>query len=107
LLFLPLDVLERHGARREDIFTGVSGPRLVAALAEMRRHAREHLAAFDDVRAHILPAAAPAFLPVALVDPALRQLERTSDKPFVGAELPPWRRQWTLWRAARQGYPAR
>jgi phytoene synthase len=106
-VFLPLDVLGRHEVRREEILAGETSPRLIAVLAEMRRHAREHVAIFDDVRANILPAAAPAFLPVALVLPALRRLAKSAEEPFAPAELPQWRRQWILWRAARQGYPAR
>jgi len=45
----------------------------------------------------------PAFLPVALVRPALDRLARCD--PFASAELSPWRRQWLIWRAARN--PAR
>ena len=48
-------------------------------------------------------AALPAFLPVALVRPALDRLARRD--PFAPAELSPWRRQWLIWRAARN--PAR
>ena len=36
-----------------------------------------------------------AFLPLALVRPALREIGKN------GAPLPPWRRQWILWRASR------
>jgi phytoene synthase len=49
------------------------------------------------------PAAMPALLPVALVRPALDRLERSD--PFAPAEIAPWRRQWLIWRAARN--PAR
>ena len=46
---------------------------------------------------------APALLPVALVRPALDRMERRSYQPFSPSELPQWRRQWVLWRAARSG----
>ncbi len=42
----------------------------------------------------------PAFLPAALVAPMLKRLERDAD-PFAPHPLPQWRRQWLLWRAAR------
>jgi hypothetical protein len=45
----------------------------------------------------------PAFLPVALVRPSLDGMARRD--PFAPAELSPWRRQWLIWRAARN--PAR
>jgi len=48
-------------------------------------------------------AALPAFLPVALVRPSLDRAERGD--AFAPAEISPWRRQWLLWRAARN--PAR
>jgi phytoene synthase len=48
------------------------------------------------------PAARPAFLPLAWVAPLLARIERNSD-PFAPIDLPQWRRQWLLWRAARRG----
>jgi phytoene synthase len=67
-------------------------------LAEMREIARAHLAqtAVTNLPASLMP----AFLPTALVRPLLKSLERDAD-PFVAHPLPAWRRQWLLWRAAR------
>jgi phytoene synthase len=42
-------------------------------------------------------------LPVALARPTLDRMERRGYVPFKPAALPQWRRQWTLWRAARSG----
>src|SRR5262249_19244248 len=42
-LYVPLEVLQRHGVRPEDIFAGRDSAGLRAALAEMRQHARRHL----------------------------------------------------------------
>ena len=48
----------------------------------------------------LLPRAAlPAFLPVALMRRSLDSLDRRN--AFAPAELSPWRRQWLIWRAAR------
>jgi phytoene synthase len=44
----------------------------------------------------------PALLPVALVRPTLDRMERRRYRPFAFRDLPQWRRQWTLWRAARR-----
>jgi phytoene synthase len=104
-VFLPLEVLQRHGVQLEDLAVRHATPGLRAALAEMRRKAREHLAqaarAADDVPA----AALPALLPVALVQPVLERMEGADYDPFVPVETPQWRRQWRLWRAA--GRPRR
>jgi phytoene synthase len=52
----------------------------------------------------VLPAATmPAFLPLALVPGYLTRMERDDYDPFhTPIEVAQWRRQWTLWRAARR-----
>jgi phytoene synthase len=97
-LFLPLELLARHGVDPDDVLAGQASDGLRAALAELRGHARRHwLAALAPP-----PALAPAWLPAALVPLYLAALERRED-PFAGtAEVPQWRRQWALWRAARR-----
>jgi phytoene synthase len=51
-----------------------------------------------------LPAIAqPVFLPLVLVDAYLTRMERRGYDPFTTpVEIPQWRRQWMLWRAARR-----
>ena len=45
----------------------------------------------------------PAFLPPALVPRYLAVMDRADYDPFrTAVEIPQWRRQWTLWRAARR-----
>lgn len=101
--FLPADVLDRHGVDRETMFRGEMTPELGAALSEMRAHARHHL---DRTRAQITairPEVAPAFLPVCLVEPFLKVMERKGFNPFRDrAELSQIYRQWIIWRAARR-----
>jgi phytoene synthase len=102
-IYLPADVLDRHGARTTDIFAGRATPALRMALAELRAFARTNLDAFAARRAALPPATVPAFLPVALVRPYLDRMERRDYDPFTTpVEVPQWRRQWTLWRAARR-----
>jgi phytoene synthase len=102
-LYVPAETLDPHQVRTEDLFAGRSGPGLNAALAELRNHARQHLAAASNHMMELPKAALPAFLPLALVRPSLARLQRSD--PFAPAEIAPWRRQWLIWRAARD--PAR
>jgi phytoene synthase len=100
-VFLPEDVMARHGVTRAEITLGQGGPGLLAALAELRDLARRrHAEAF----ATPLPAAiAPAFLPAALVPAYLEPVGRRGYDPFrTPVELAPWRRPWLMWRASRR-----
>jgi phytoene synthase len=102
--YLPADLLERHGADPEDIAAGRTTPALRSVLADLRAVVREHLAVARRLCATLDPALLPAFLPVALVEPHLRRMERPGFDPLRdSAELSPVRRQWILWRAARRG----
>jgi 15-cis-phytoene synthase len=101
-LYVPLDVLQRYGARAEDIFAGKATPELRAALAEMRLHVRRHLADAKALPTSVPLSAAPALLPAALVRAMLDRMERRGYDPFKPFQFPQWRRQWCLWRAARR-----
>jgi 15-cis-phytoene synthase len=101
-LFIPLDILQRYGANPEDVFAGRSTAPLRATLAEMRLHIRGHLAVAADLFATAPAAALPAFLPIALARPLLKWMERRGYDPFSIVDVPQWRRQWILWRAARR-----
>ncbi len=102
-VFLPMQVLERHGVSREDIALGRGGPGIDAALSEMRAIARDHLRRARSLAPTVAPEITPAFLPTALVEPYLARMERPDYDPFrTAVDLPQWRRQWTLWRAARR-----
>jgi len=102
-IYLPADVLARHGADLSDILAGRTTDALRAALAELRGFAREHFDLFAARRRALPRAVAPAFLPVALVPAYLARMERRDYDPFTTpVEVPQWRRQWLLWRAARR-----
>jgi 15-cis-phytoene synthase len=101
-LYVPLELLERHGAKLDDVFAGRDTPELRAVLGEMRDIAGGHFNAYEIAAAAIPAARAPAFLPLALVPLYLGRLGRRAGKPFAIVEVPQWRRQWTLWRAARR-----
>jgi phytoene synthase len=99
-LYVPLDVLDRHGVKPEEIFAAQVSAPLLAALAEMRALARKHLAVAQAKLLAAPPEILPAFLPVALVGPQLGIMERAGYQPFAPQQIASWRRQWQLWRAA-------
>jgi phytoene synthase len=103
-LMMPVETLAAHGVGREDVFSGRDSPELAAAAAELRALASRRLiearAAFRDV----VPIAAPAFLPLAVVSDAIQSLGR--QKPLTPpAEAARWRVLFRLWRASRRTPP--
>jgi phytoene synthase len=100
--FVPLEFLER-GTTPEEVFAGQSSPFLVNALGMLRTRARENFTAFEALLPQLPEATMPAFLPVAVVPSYLSVVERPDYDPFkTSVEVPQWRRQWVLWRAARR-----
>jgi 15-cis-phytoene synthase len=104
-MFVPLELLERHGVPREEVEARSNTQGLRAALAELRGHARAAFARFRNAAAEVPDRCAPAFLTAAIVPPLLARLDRAADDPFSPVEVPQWRRQWAIWRAARR-WPA-
>ena len=103
-VYLPADILSRNGVTRDDIVRGRGGPGVLYTLKELREIARNHLKRLASLGDTIPPAIKPAFLPVALVEPYLKQMERKGYDPYRSIiALSAWRRQWILWKAARQG----
>ncbi len=101
-LYLPQELLGRHGVVPEAVFARESSEGLRAALADLRAHARGHLAAGMRALHTLPPAALPALLPVSTVGAALRRTERAGADPFAPEPLSLIHRQWLLWRAARR-----
>jgi len=100
-LYVPLEVLQRYGVDRETVFAGQASEGLRAAFAELIRHARRQLAAARAALDETPQAALPALLPLAPVGAALRRMEKRGFDPFRPDPPPAWRRQYLLWRAAR------
>ena len=103
-LYVPKDVLDRHGVTRDDIVLGRGGPGLVAAIADMIGLAQHHADRLRELRGTLTARIEPAFLPVALVRGDLTALRRRSADPLA---LPPpgsgLRRLATLWWASKRG----
>jgi 15-cis-phytoene synthase len=102
-LYVPVELLERFAVQPQAVFAHHLSSGLNEALGELRAMARRHLHAAHDLMTELPAAALPAFLPVALVRPMLDRLDHCD--AFAPAELSLWRRQWLIWRAARN--PAR
>lgn len=102
-LYVPVELLHRHGVSPEAVFARQSSAGLTAALAELRALARRHLAQVQVYAPNLPPQALPAVLPMAPLRSSLNRLGR--GEAFAPGEISPWRRQWLIWRAARN--PAR
>ena len=101
--YLPADIGAAHGFDREMLRRGQATPELMMTLADLRGLARDHLDRAMPGIVKLPDSLKPAFLPVALVAPALDRMDRPGYDPFSGrVDLTPLRRQWLLWRAARR-----
>jgi 15-cis-phytoene synthase len=98
-LYLPVELLARHGVAPHDVFLGRSSPALNAAAADLRAVARGHLDTAAKTLATLSREAWPAFLAIAPVRPSLDRWERCD--VFAPVALSPWHRQWLIWRASR------
>jgi phytoene synthase len=99
-LYLPVELLDRHGGAAAEVLASRSSPALNQAAADLRNLARRHLAAAADMLPGLPQQALPAFLPIAPVRRALDHMDRSDI--FSSNTLSPWRRQWLIWRAARK-----
>jgi 15-cis-phytoene synthase len=100
-LFLPLQLLESHGLKMEEVFAGKANPNLRAALDQLIGEARGHLKAALELLESVPPEVRLVFLPLALVDRDLMQMSRAGSDPFVPQVTSRLRTLWTLWRASR------
>jgi phytoene synthase len=101
--YVPLEILKSHGGDRRDAVLGPASPALLAALADLRAIARDHLAAAARELKTAPPWTAPAYLPLALVELYLKRMDGGRYDPFKTlVDVPQWRRQWALWRAGRR-----
>jgi 15-cis-phytoene synthase len=98
-IYVPSALLAAHGVDLNDVYAGRSSSALEAALGELRALARSQLLAAREQVTQLPSPAVPALLPLALVGPSLDRLD--TSPPFQPAEIPQWRRQWLIWRAAR------
>jgi 15-cis-phytoene synthase len=102
-LFVPSELLQARGVALDEFAAGRASPAVRAALADMRALARRHLDQFTAGLDSLPDKCKPAFLPACLCEPYLQLMEGRGYDPFKTIiELPQWRRQWIIWRAARR-----
>jgi phytoene synthase len=102
-VYLPADLLAHHHVDYAEILSGTTNQAVLDALTTMREKAWEHFAEVDRLLSALPRSVQVAFLPLALVNAYLSQMERSGYDPFTTpVEIPQWRRQWMLWRAARR-----
>jgi phytoene synthase len=102
-VYVPEDIMRRHGLSREALLRGPATASVRATLAELRKLAWHHLnetrRRIDSVNGNV----AAAFLPVALVAPYLTRMEQAGYDPYrTRVEIPQWRRQWIIWVSAKR-----
>ena len=100
-LFVPAQVLERHGSGMQEVFAAQQNPKLRAALDQLVGDGREHLKTALMLLDRIAPEARPVFLPLAMVGRDLEQMSRADSDPFAPRPASRLRTLWTLWRASR------
>jgi phytoene synthase len=104
-VYVPADVLARHGAGPDDVLAGRSSSAATAALNDLILGAHRQYETFF-ARAKQMPASVrAAFLPVAAVPLTLRRLRARHDYAQHVVELSPLRRLQALTRAALFGFP--
>ncbi|MDP9138604.1 MAG: phytoene/squalene synthase family protein [Pseudomonadota bacterium] len=100
--YVPRDVLARHGIEPEDVLSGRQDARMSETLSELRMLAIRRLGEARSLLHQIPPAALPAFLPTALVEPYAARLARAGTSALrANTDMPQIARLLHLWRAAR------
>lgn len=102
-LFVPLQLLEKHGSGMEEVFSGKETPKARAAIDQLIGEARGHLKTAFALLASAPPEIRPIFLPLVLVRRDLARMSRADSDPFAPRPISRFRTLWTLWRASRSG----
>ena len=100
-LFVPQQVLAKHGCDPEDVFAGKQTPKLRQALDDVLAEARTHLDTAYTLLSSVTVDIRPAFLTLAQAKRDLQSMSRADNDPF--SVRPPSRlgTLWMLWRASR------
>ncbi|CAH1667452.1 Phytoene synthase [Chelatococcus asaccharovorans] len=102
-VYVPADILTEAGMTAAELLAGERTPALARVIAAMRDLAERHYRAGLDGLAQVPANVRPVYLPVMLVPAYLRELGRRDYDPYRSiVDLPQWRKQWLLWRAARR-----
>jgi phytoene synthase len=99
--YVPDQLLQAHNVDRAEIAAGDANLRVQTLIGGLRVLARRHLDIARAAAAKLPPLLSPLFLPLAVAGARLERLGHAAAKPFGVGDLPAWRRQWIIWRAAR------
>ena len=101
-VYVPEDLLAAHAVTAGEIVAARSSRQLRDVLAQLRGQARYGLERVGQALPDLQDRLVPAVLPLALVRSYLARMECADYDPFrTPVDLPQWRKQWLLWRAAR------
>jgi len=100
-LFIPQQLLEKHGSSIDEVFAGRQTPRLRAAVDELLDEARQHFDAAFALLRDVPAEVRPVYLPLAVVRRDLARLSRADNDPFTPPMPSRLSTLWTLWRASR------
>ena len=99
-VMLPQDVMKRFDLTREIVLAGTAPERVAQAFQALCDEAARHRALASAALGALDPQEAVAFLPLCLVEPHLKRLQR--GLPTEPVTLPQWRMQFDLWRASQR-----
>jgi phytoene synthase len=100
-IYLPLDVLTRHGGGVDEVFAGRMTPALRTTLDEFVGLALSHFKLMHAPLMQLAPEARRVFLPMAVVRRTLERARRPDFDPYKPQPDSRLRVLWTLWRASR------
>jgi phytoene synthase len=100
-LFVPLQLLEKHGSGMEQVFSGKQTPQARAAVDELIAAARQHLDTALALLAETQAEIRAIFLPLAIARADLTRLSRADNDPFVPHFQSRFSTLWLTWRASR------
>lgn len=101
-LYLPADLMARHGVDTDELVAGRPQPGLKALVGELASVARDHLEAAAKAARDLPRTAIPALLPVTVARGWLKDLARSGHDPFIApAERPIRRLAQVTWAAQR------
>lgn len=103
-LYLPVDVLGRHGLSPQEFLLDEEYDRVAAVVREMCEHIRHHLDRFESANKQTGDnGLASAYLQIGILPLYLKAFEsQSSDPRKTNPAIAQWRRQWALWKTARR-----
>jgi phytoene synthase len=100
-LFVPLQLLQKHGSGMEQVFASKQTPQARAGIDELIAAARQHLDTALALLPETPPEMRPTFLPLAVTRTDLTRLSRADNDPFVPHFRSRFSTLWLTWRASR------